>query len=81
MSPDPSNLHVAAGRSGAYIGSMELGPVNYIQAGEIHRPNAPLARDPWAIRRLYDATLAILKEIDPDLPHSDLSHDGDEVGV
>jgi hypothetical protein len=54
--------------------------VNYIQAGEIHRPNAPLARGPWACRRLYDATLAILKEIDPDLPHADLSHDGDKVG-
>jgi hypothetical protein len=50
------------------------------QAGEIKRPNAPLARDPWACARLYDATLAILKrDVDPNLPHADISPDGQEV--
>lgn len=38
-----------------------------VQTGEIRRPNAPLARDPWACRRLLDASLVILKEVDPKL--------------
>lgn len=59
--------HLHAGRTGAYIGSPELGPVNYFQTGEIRRPNAPLARDPWACRRLMDASLLILREVDPAL--------------
>lgn len=59
-----------AGRTGAYIGSPELGPVNYFQTGEIRRPNAPLARDPWACRRLMDASLLILREVDPELAHN-----------
>jgi len=41
---------LCTGRSGAYIGSPELGLVNYFQAKEIRRPNAPLARDAWACR-------------------------------
>lgn len=41
---------VPPGRSGSYIGSPELGLVNYFQAGVIRKPNAPLARDPWACR-------------------------------
>lgn len=67
------------GRTGAYIGSPELGPVNYFQTGEIRRPNAPLARDPWACRRLMDASLLILKEVDPELADNkwaDISPDG-----
>lgn len=56
-----------AGRTGAYVGSPELGPVNYFQTGEIRRPNSPLARDPWACRRLMDASLLILREVDPAL--------------
>eukprot|EP00775_Hariotina_reticulata_P005452 gene5452-5686_t len=64
------------GRSGAYIGSPELGLVNYFQAKEIRRPNAPLARDAWACRRLLDASLVILKELDPDLPNAHISPDG-----
>ena len=64
------------GRSGSYIGSPELGPVDYFQARVIRSPNAPLARDPWACRRLVDASIAILKEIDPDLPEADISPDG-----
>lgn len=38
-----------------------------LQTGEIRQPNAPLARDPWACRRLLDASLLILKEVDPQL--------------
>jgi hypothetical protein len=37
------------------------------QTGEIRQPNAPLARDPWACRRLLDASLLILREVDPQL--------------
>ncbi|WIA38443.1 hypothetical protein OEZ86_001767 [Tetradesmus obliquus] len=64
------------GRSGSYIGSPQLGLVNYFQAGIIPTPNPPLARDPWACRRLLDASLAILKEVDPALPNADISPDG-----
>ncbi|KAF6258815.1 hypothetical protein COO60DRAFT_1638905 [Scenedesmus sp. NREL 46B-D3] len=64
------------GRSGSFIGSPQLGLVNYFQAGIIPTPNPPLARDPWACRRLLDASIAILKEVDPDLPHADISPDG-----
>eukprot|EP00879_Flechtneria_rotunda_P001256 GHRR01001403.1.p1 GENE.GHRR01001403.1~~GHRR01001403.1.p1 ORF type:complete len:453 (+),score=134.03 GHRR01001403.1:286-1644(+) len=63
------------GRNGSYVGSPELGPVNYFQAGTIRKPNAPLARDPWACRRLVDASILILKEIDPDMP-AEISPDG-----
>lgn len=66
----------SAGRSGSYIGSPELGPVDYFQARVIRSPNAPLARDPWACRRLVDASIAILKEIDPDMPNAVISLDG-----
>ena len=38
-----------------------------MQTGEIRQPNAPLARDPWACRRLLDASLLILREVDPQL--------------
>jgi NAD(P)-dependent dehydrogenase (short-subunit alcohol dehydrogenase family) len=65
-----------AGRSGSYVGSPELGPVDYFQARVIREPNAPLARDAWACRRLVDASIAILKEIDPDLPNAEISPDG-----
>jgi hypothetical protein len=41
---------VPAGRSGSYIGSPQLGLVNYFQAGIIPKPNPPLARDEWACR-------------------------------
>jgi hypothetical protein len=63
--PPPTTTHT--GRTGAYCGSPELGPVNYFQTGEIRRPNAPLARDAWACRRLLDASLVILREVDPEL--------------
>lgn len=48
----------------------QLGPVNYFQTGEIRRPNAPLACDTWACRRLLDASLLILREVDPQLADS-----------
>jgi hypothetical protein len=42
--------YAPAGRSGSYIGSPQLGLVNYFQAGIISKPNPPLARDEWACR-------------------------------
>lgn len=54
-----------------------------LQTGEIRRPNAPLARDPWACRRLLDASLLILKEVDADLANNkwtEISPDG-KVGA
>lgn len=50
--------------------------MDYFQARVIREPNAPLARDRWACRRLVDASIAILKEIDPDLPNAEISPDG-----
>lgn len=58
------------GHSGAYIGSPELGLLfNHAMALQIKTPNAPLARDPIACKRLYDETLKILhKDVDPAVP-------------
>jgi hypothetical protein len=54
-----------AGKNGWYVGSPELGLVNIGNAHLRKNPQAPLVNDEEACRKLYNKSLAILKQCDP----------------
>ncbi len=57
-------LASVAGKTGWYVGSPELGLVNVGNAHIKEHPNAPLANNPEACRKLYNMSLRILQQCD-----------------